>query len=376
LLNVPVYSCCFIKHYLLIGSYKNIIVINLECKENGKEKFCCVRTILVQAFYNPKVLMINSVMRMYADTRRSVVLMVKRNGYIYTLDESKLKSKLLSPTGSSLQEAVMQICEVSDKVNLLKSNLNVTEMYLKQINIAINLFLNVNLCDESNSLINCQLLSSILHQKKRDIGIKLELECSEAKLSTNGWFLSVHVTYPKFYHISSFYPLSSFNHDEIFTQHLKLSTKDLPFQVTCVVYCDFVHAEFFNAKEAVGISTVLKQEKFNILNFLKELNSNTMQYPLCSIEGYITLTKQSWERLEKNSKKNLLLKMLLVGADNQFTSFVVHKANITEGMYVHKINKEECVIAKFLTSSIPFVCELRAAIVEKLNVSACVIFYS
>ena len=377
LLNVPAYSACFLKHYLLISSYKEIIVINLKCKRNSKEEPFCIGAFLVEAFCNPNILKINSVMRMYVDTTRSVILLAKRNGYIYSLDESDLTSRLLSPLGNNLQEVVRKLGEVSDKVDLLKSNLNATEMCLKQMNSAINIFLNVNLRGENNSLINCRLLPEIYDQKNSEISVKLDLKYSGIKANADGWFICVHMVSSKFTCIVSFYSLSSFTQGELFSQRLKLATKDLAFQVTWSVYCNFPHAEFFSAKDVVGICSVIKQERFNVLEFLKELNSNTLQqqHLLCNIDGHLALSKQSWERLKNAFGTNLLLEKLLCEADSEIAklqlanSFVLYKANIAHIVHVHKIEKEEYVIVRLLTNSAAFVCELRAAFIEKLKVN-------
>ena len=375
LLNVPAYSACFLKHYLLISSYKEIIVVNLECKGSNKEEPFCFSALLVEAFCNANVLKINSVMRMYVDTRKSVVLLAKRNGYIYALDQSDLTSRLLSPTGNDLQEVLTKLGEVSDKVDLLKNNVNATEMHLKQINSAINLFFNVNPREENNSLISCRLLPEIYDQKNGKIRVKLDLKYSGTKNSADGWFLSVHVAPSKLPCSFSFYSLSSFTQGEVFSQHLKLSTKDMAFQVTWTVYCDFTHVGLFSAKEVVGICSVIKQEKFNVLGFLKELSSNTMpQHSLCNIEGCLTLSKQSWERLKNAFRTNLVLEKLVCEADSEtenlrLASFVLHITNIAHIVHVHKIIKEEYVITRLLTNSTAFVCELRAAFIEKLKVN-------
>ena len=369
-LNMPVYSACSVKQYLLISSYKEIVVINLECKESDTES---IDAVLVEAFCNPSVLKINSVMRMYVDTKQSVILMAKRNGHIYTLDESDLKSSLLSLSGSNLQEVVTQIGEVSDKVELVKSKLNITDMHLKQINSTINLFI---LANKNGSFINCQLFPEMYYQINGGIAIKLNLQFFGAKINTNGWFLSVHILSSKFNSHSSFYSLSGFIQAETFSRHLTLSTKDLPFQVACVIYCDLAYVGCFDTKKAVGISTVLKQEslKFNVLDFLTESDSNAVQHTLCNREGYLILTKQFWEQLENSHKTNLLLKKLLYeavsdNAGNQLAPFVAHKANIANTVYIQRINKEECVIAKLLANSAAFVCELRAAIIENFKAS-------
>ena len=86
------------------------------------------------------------------------------------------------------------------------------------------------------------------------------------------------------------------------------------------------------------------------------------------MEGHLTLSKQSWERT--NFKD-----IFLCEADNDTASlhlansFVIHKANIAHVVHMHKINKGECVTGRFLTNSAAFVCELRAAFIEKLKVS-------
>lgn len=358
-LNVPVYSACFLKHHLLISSYKEIVVITIASNVS-------LSAALVEAFCNPNTLKINSVIRMHVDATKSIVIMTKRNGYAYSLDESNVISRLASPIVNNLQKVVTQIGEVSDKVDLLKANINVTEMCLKQVNNAINLFISVNLRDEIDSLINCQLFPEVYNQK---IGIKLEMKPIEAgRTNTKGFFLSVQTLSSKFKHISSFYSLSSFTQSETFSQDLRFSIKDLPFQVTCIIYCDLTHMEFFNAKEALGISAVLKHKKFHVLDFLKEINSNIAQHPLCNIEGHLTLTQQTWKRLEKAFRTNSLLKEINFNSETanlQFASFALQKA-IT--VHVYSINKDQYVTARLLTNSAAFVCELRAALVEKLKV--------
>ncbi len=372
LLNIPVYSACFLKHYLLISSYKEIMVINLECKENNEEESFCIGTLLVKAFCNPKILKIDSVMRMCVDTRRSIVLLAKRNGCMYALEESDLPSRLLSPLGNNLQEVVTKLGEVSDKIDTLKSNLNATDVCLKKLNSSISLFLNVNIRDENNSLFSCQFLPEIYEQKNGEISVNLDLQYSGTKPSAGGWFLSIYMASSKYTCGFSFYPLSDFTEDEMFSHHLKLSTKHLAFQVTWSIYCDFTHEKFFSANKVSGICAVIKQEKLSVLRFLKKLNSNTVQQDLlCNMEGqlgHLTLSKQSWERTNfkdifqceaNNDTANLHLA----------NSFVIHKANIAHVVHMHKINKGECVTGRFLTNSAAFVCELRAAFIEKLEVS-------
>ena len=375
LLNVPVYSACFLSHCLLISSYKEIVVIDLEYKGGDKVE-PCINTLLVEAFCNASILKISSVIRMCVDLSRSSVLMAKRNGYLYALNECDLKSHCLPTTGSNLQEVVTQIGKVSDEVGLLKDSIDSIEKCLKQVNSAINLFTNVNVTDENHSAIKCHLLPIIYDQKNGGIGIKLQLECFENiyPVTTSGWFLSVHITSPKLSFSSSFFSMPGFTQGEPFSNHLKLSADDLPSQIMCTVYCDFTHVRFCGTRRPIGISTLLKKEKFSILDFLKELDLSRFQYSLCNIEGCLTLSKESWERLKDTSRTNLLFEKFLCelksGATNlQFASFVVHKNNIINSVHVHRIDKNEYVVARLLSNSAAFVCEVRAAMVEKLKVS-------
>ena len=375
LLNVPVYSACFLSHYLLISSYKEIVVIDLEYK-GGDRVEPCINTLLTEAFCNASILNVSSVLRMCVDLARSSVLMTKRNGYLYTLNDCDLKSHCLPTTGSNLQEVVTQIGEVSDEVGLLQDRIKAIEICLKQVNSTISLFSNVNFKDEDHSTIDCHLLPVIYNQKNGGIGIKLELQCFGNKYpeTTSGWFVSVHIASPKLSFSSSFFSMPSFTQGEPFSNHLKLSTKDLPLQIMCTVYCDFTHVRFFGAGRPIGISTLIKKEKFSILDFLKELDSSRFQYSLYNIEGYLTLNKQSWERLKDASRTNLLLEKFLCevksGATNlQSASFVIHKNNIMNSVHVHRIHKNEYIVARLLTNSAAFVCEVRAAMVEKLKVN-------
>ena len=369
LLNIPVYSACVLKHYLLMSSYKEIMVINLECKGNNKEESFCISTLLVKAFCNPKILKIDSVTKMCVDTRRSSVLLAKRNGCVYALNESDLASKLLSPLGNNLQEVVTKLGEVSDKIDMLKKNLNTTDMCLKQLNGSIGLFLSVNLRDENNALFSCQLLPEIYDQKNGEISVKLDLKYSGSKPSADGWFLSIHMTSSNYTCGFSFYSLSDFTQDETFSHHIKLCTKHLAIKVTWSIYCHFTHEELSRSNKVAGICSVIKQERLNVLGFLKKLNSNTLQqHSLCNMEGHLTLSKQSWER---TNFKNIFL----CEADSDTAnlhlanSFLIHKTNIAHVVHMHKINKGECVIGRFLTNSAAFVCELRAAFIENVKVS-------
>ena len=381
LLNVPVYSACFLSHYLLISSYKAIIVINLEYKGSDKEE-PCISTFLVEAFCNANILKINSVIRMSNDLARSSVLMAKRNGYLYALNESDLKSQCLPKMGINLQEVVTQIGEVSNEVDILKNSISAVEMCLKQVNIAINLFSNVRVKDENHLAVNCYLFPEMYNQKNGGIRIKLDLECSGSKYpdTTSGWFLSVHMISPKLSFISYFFSVSSFTQGELFSTHLKLFTEDLPSHIFCIVYCDFEYLNFVGARRPIGISTILKKESLNILDFLKEIDSNAFQYSLCNIEGCLPLNKQSWEQLKNALRRNLLLEKFLCefksGAMNpQSVLFILHRNNIVNSVYVCRINQDKCVMARLLTNSTTFGCELRAAIVEKLKVNVLRVSY-
>ena len=371
-LNVPVYSACFLKHYLLISSYKEIIVINLECKDDNIKETLCISALLVKAFCNPHILKINSVMKMFVDTRRSIVLLVKRNGYIYALDEVDLASTLLSPFLCNLQGIVSKFCKVSDEVDLFKDSLSTTEHHLKQINNAIKLYLNVNLKKEDNSLITCSLLPVTYVCNKGDLSVKLEFKCLESQISCNVYVSMVASS--KYTYRFLFYSLSKLAQDEMFPQNLMLSIKDLPFQVTWNVYCDFTTIGLFNVEEIVSISSVIKQENFNVLDFLKELDLNVVQQDqFCNTEGCLTLSKQSWEMLKNISWTKLSLdKLFCIASETsglQFALFASCKENIMHIGHLEKISEEDYVIARLFTNSAPFACEMRAEIIKNLEVN-------
>ena len=376
-LNVPVYSACFLQQYLLISSYKEIIVINLECKDDNIKETLCISALLVKAFCNPHILKINSVMKMFVDTKRYIVLLVKRNGYIYALNEVDLASRLLSPFWCNLKEIVTRFREVSDEVDLFKDDLSTTETHLKQIKNSINLFLNVDLNKEDSSLITCSLLPVTYVRNKGDLSVKLDFKY-EFEISGNV-YVSIMAS-SKCTYSFSFYSQARLAQDENFPQNLMLSIKDLPFQVTWSVYYDFNTKELFNIKEIVRISSVLKQENFNVLDLLKEFNSNVVvqQDQLCNTQGFLTLSKQSWQMLKNISWAKLSLdKLFCIASETaslQCALFASYKENIMHIGHLGKNCNEDNVIARLFTNSAPFACELRAGVIEKLKVNVFLCF--
>ena len=368
-LNIPVCSTCFVGNKLLLSSYYDVTVVNFDfkCDDKSKASFC-LNTALSAAFSNANTIRITGVLKMCVDTSRSTVIVAKGNGHIYTIDESYL-TNYSTLKGNDLQKAVTQVCEISKKVDGLKDNLKVTETSIKEVNNVMVLFhdLNVGIGNFGECLFTCQLQPKVYC---KDIGVELQLTYHGTLILSNDWYICVCFTFPKFHHQLCF-RLPHLNGGNTITHLMKVAEKSLPFHVKCILY----HTPN-GTRAPVGVSVLLKQETFDVLNFVKVSDENLPRSSACTVKGCLRVSKNSLKKWDDGistndvSLINNLFSCRRMGK-GQLTfqdSCVIVKASNSAVAYLYKTIQEYCVVVNLLTNSPSFICELRAAIFERLKV--------
>jgi len=377
--NLSVYAACFVGSKLLLSSYCEITVLNFDFKcDKNKESFC-LNTALSSAFSDVNTIKISGVVRMCVDTKRTTVIMGKRNGHIYTVDESYF-TNYSAVKGNDLQKAVTQVCEISKKVDELKDNLKMTEISLKEVNsvIAIIRDLDVGIGSVKESLFSCQFLPKVYY---KDIGVELHLSYHKTLILSDSWYICVCFTFPKFHHQLCF-SLSGINGGNTITHFMKLAEKSLPFHIKCVL-CHAANG----TRAPVGVSVVLKQETFDVLKFVKVLDKGLLQTSPSTIKGCLRVSKNSLKQLEDNINTDDIevvnclfscggstrLAPVARGQSAFQDSSVISKAGDSAIAHLYKTIQEDHVVINLLSNSPSFICELRAAIFERIKVSGQII---
>ena len=375
-LNIPVYSACFVRKKLLLSSYCDIAVVNFNFEYDDKTKASfCLNTSLSAAFSNINNIRIAGVLKMCTNTSRSTVIVAKRNGYVYAIEESYL-SNYSAFKGNDLQKAVTEVCEISKKVDRLRSNLKVTETSLKEVNKIISLVRDLDIrvgSSKVESLFSCQLLPKMYC---KEVGVEMQMSYHGTLILSDDWYICVCYTFPKFHHQLCF-SLLQINGGNTITHFMKIAEQSLPFHIKCVLY----HVPN-GTKAPVGVSMVLKQETFDVLKFVKLSDKNVFQSSPCNVKGCLTVSKSSLKKWGESINTNVegispidsflsSTKLAPVSKDRVTIqdSSVILKAGDSAVAYLNKTIQEHCVVVNLLTNSPYFICELRAAIFERIKVS-------
>jgi len=375
-LNMPVYSACFVRKKLLLSSYCDITVVNFDFKYDDKTKASfCLNTALSAAFSNTNTIRIADVLKMCANASRSTVIVAKGNGHIYAIEESYL-SNYSALKGNNLQKAVTEVCEISKKVDQLKSDLKVTETSLNEMNKIISLVHDLDIravSRKGKSLFSCQLLPNMYC---KEMGVEIQMSYHGTLILSDDWYICLCYTFPKFHHQLCF-SLSQINGGNTITHFMKIAEKSLPFHVKCILY----HVPN-RTKAPVGVSMILKQETFDVLKFVKLSDKNVFQSLPCNVKGSLTMSRSSLKKWEESINTNIeevlpidsflsSTKLAPVAKDQLMfqDSSVILKAGDSDVAYLNKTIQEHCVVVNLLTNSPYFICELRAAIFERIKVS-------
>ena len=193
---------------------------------------------------------------------------------------------------------------------------------------------------------------------------------------SDDWYICVCYTFPKFHHQLCF-SLLQINGGNTITHFMKIAEQSLPFHIKCVLY----HVPN-GTKAPVGVSMVLKQETFDVLKFVKLSDKNVFQSSPCNVKGCLTVSNSSLKKWGESINTNvegispidsfLSSTKLAPVSKGQVTfqdSSVILKAGDSAVAYLNKTIQEHCVVVNLLTNLPYFICELRAAIFERIKVS-------